>query len=439
MSTRTVNSDRSPECARSVVTPAPRHGWRAWCIVYALCVLLAVVVGTLCVLFLWSLDAATLLHQRRPQLLFLLPPAGLAVGLVYHRWGANVERGTNLVLDRIHEPGAGLPVRIVPLVLIGTVITHLFGGSAGREGTAVQIGGGVAGGFLRRFGRVSIEHQRLVLMAGVAAGFGGVFGTPAAGAIFAIEVTRRWKHAPAAAIPCMIGAFIADRVCIMLGATHVHYHIAFDRMHMQPWDFMLLGRVALAGICFGLAARLFSWTLHRAQDLFKAWIIRPYVRPLVGGVGVIGLALIFGADCLGLGVTNIDPSIVTISSSFQPGGAGWWHWILKIIFTAMTVGSGFKGGEVTPLFYVGSTLGHALANVLHAPIDLFAGLGLVAVFAAAARTPVACTVLAVELFGFGHAADIVLYSVACILACASGGRTGIYQQHPAPAALPRAL
>lgn len=387
-------------------------------------------VGSACAAFLWSLERVTALRWEQPWLLYLLPVAGVLVGLLYHWLGRSVEGGSNLIVDEIHEPGGGVPSRIAPLVFIGTIVTHICGGSAGREGTAVQMGGGIASAFARTLRFLTPADARILLMTGVAGGFGGVFGTPLAGTVFAMEVLAIGRMSYEAILPCLIAAIVADWTCGAWGVGHTPYHIAAfggaggpGALHL---DWVLLAKVALAGAAFGLAARLFAELAHDVQHAFKRLIKVPYLRPAVGGIGVIGLAWMFGGDSLGIGVTHPDPGVVTIVSSFREGGAHPWSWLLKIVFTVMTISSGFKGGEVTPLFYIGASLGNVLARPLHAPTDLFAGLGFVAVFAAAANTPLACTIMAVELFGVGIGPHVVYFAVACFVAYFFGGHAGIY-------------
>lgn len=391
---------------------------------------LGVAVGSACALFLWSLEKVTAMRWEQPWLLYLLPVAGVLVGLMYHWLGRSVEGGSNLIVDEIHEPGGGIPARIAPLVFIGTIVTHICGGSAGREGTAVQMGGGIASAFARMFRFLTPADTRTLLMTGVAGGFGGVFGTPLAGTVFAMEVLAIGRMSYEAILPCLIAAIVADWTCGAWSVGHTPYHIAAfggaggaAALHL---DWVLLAKVAVAGAAFGLTARLFAELAHGAQHVFKRFIKAPYLRPAVGGVGVIGLAWMFGSDYLGIGVTNPDPGVVTIVSSFHEGGAQTWSWLLKIVFTVMTLSSGFKGGEVTPLFYIGASLGNVLAGPLHAPTDLMAGLGFVAVFAAAANTPLACTIMAVELFGVGIGPHVVYFAVACFTAYFFGGHAGIY-------------
>lgn len=390
---------------------------------------LGLIVGSSCALFLWSLDAATAARLRHPLLVFLLPLAGMAIGFLYATFGKSVETGNNLILDEIHSPTSGVPLRMAPLILLSTVVTHLFGGSAGREGTAVQMGGSLASGLGRLVPGLSRADLRTLLMAGVSAGFGGVFGTPVAGTIFAMEVLTIGRMNTAALVPCLIAGIASDQACIAWGIQHTHYQIssplaAGAQLHLVPLTLGMLWKVIVAAMLFGLTSVLFAETVHGLQQLFKVTIRRPVLRPAMGGLLVIGLIYLVGTrDYLGLGVSSTEPGPVTILSSFQSGGAHTWSWLWKLLFTAVTIGSGFKGGEVTPLFFVGAALGNTLAVWLGAPVDLFAALGFIAVFAGATNTPLACTMMGIELFGGEFA---VHFAVATFAAYLMSGHSGIY-------------
>ena len=410
----------------------------------ALGVPLGLVVGSAVAFFLESLDAVTRWRWREPWLLALLPAAGWATAAAYRYWGPSAEAGNNLILDRIHEPGSGrVPLRMAPLVLTGTLLTHLCGGSAGREGTAVQMGGGIAGGLASWLG-LAPREERLLLMAGVAAGFGAVFGTPLAGALFAVEVLAigRLRHEPL--VPCLIAAMVGDATTTAWGVQHTHYFVAsflpsataVGGRGLSAWavDGWLLGKVALASLAFAAASVLFSELTHTVQRLSRRWIRWPLARPVVGGLAVILLAGVLGrGDYLGLGVAAdpATPHAVTIASSFTPGGAEALSWLHKTVFTAVTVGHGFKGGEVTPLFFVGASLGNIVARLLDAPVGLFAALGFVAVFSGSTKTPLASTMMELELFAPGNPelirSGFILYTAtACLLTYFWSGQSSIY-------------
>jgi H+/Cl- antiporter ClcA len=385
----------------------------------------AVLAGSASAFFLWALDLVTRTRWSHPNLLYLLPVGGAAVGFMYHWLGREAERGNNLLLEEIHEPGGGVPTRMAPLVLIGTLITHLFGGSAGREGTALQIGGSLAAGFGRCF-HLKAENQRMVLLAGIAAGFGSVFGTPLTGAIFAMEVLVVGRVQYDALIPVLVASVVGDATCAAWGIHHAAYHIAFasSTARFAALRPRLLGATVAAGILFGLAGKLFAELTHALQHRFRRLIPFAPLRPVLGGVLVILLTWALGTrDFLGIGVISPDPHGVSILAAFTPGGANPFSWWWKLLFTAVTLAAGFKGGEVTPLFFIGATLGHVLGAFFGVPVDLFAGLGFIAVFAGATNTPLACTIMGVELFGSPY---LVYYAIACFLAYYFSGESSIY-------------
>ncbi|MES2474397.1 MAG: voltage-gated chloride channel family protein [Verrucomicrobiota bacterium] len=380
---------------------------------------MALAVGSASAFFLWALDAVTRVRFAHSWLLFLLPVAGLAVGLIYQHFGKSSVAGNNLLIDEIHQPGGGVPLRMAPLVLFGTLATHLFGGSAGREGTAVQMGGSIAAGFARAL-RLDAGKVRVLLMAGIAAGFGSIFGTPVAGAVFALEVLIVGRVQYDALVPCLFASMVADWSCRAWGVGHTHYQVAATDAMVDP---LLMLQVIAAAAAFGLAGSLFASLSHRLAAIFKSRIARAELRPVVGGLLVIGLFFLAGSDYLGLGVLSDKPGAITLPAMFTSLDIPASAWVWKLVFTIVTLAAGFKGGEVTPLFFIGAALGNSLAHLFGAPVDLFAALGFVAIFAAATKTPLASTLMGMELFGAGNG---VYLAVACIIAFRCSGNKGIY-------------
>lgn len=379
-----------------------------WTLIAAL---VALASGSASALFLWALDWATATRTTHFWLIWLLPLAGWVVSWVYLKVGSQVEAGNNLLIDEIHDPRKVVPLRMAPLVLVATVISHLFGASVGREGTAVQMGGSLADQLTHVF-RLRHEERRIVLMAGISAGFASVFGTPLAGAIFALEVLAIGRLRYDAIFPCMLSAILADQIGMAWGIHHSHY-AAGAIVALGPWSLLA---VLVAGLVFGLTAWLFASAAHALTALLKRLMPYAPLRALAGGVVLVLAVTALGQRYIGLGIP------VMLEAFQHP--LPWWDSVGKLVFTLASLGSGYKGGEVTPLFFIGATLGNALAPLLHLPFGMLAALGFVAVFAGAANTPLASTVMAIELFG----PQIGPYgALACVMAYLCSGHHGIYK------------
>lgn len=368
--------------------------------------------GTASAIFLISLEWATNTRIANPGLLFLLPLGGLIVGWAYHRFGGRAGRGNNLVIEEIHTNQARIPLRMAPMVLAGTILTHLFGGSAGREGTAIQMGASLAD-TLRRVLRLGPEDRRLMIMAGISGGFGSVFGTPVAGFVFGMEVQAVGRIRYEGIIPCLVAALVGDVVTRAWGAGHSYYPL----MPRTEIDLLLMGQVAIAGLGFGLASLLFIEMIHAIKRLLNRISLYKPFHAVIGGLLIIVLTLLLGTqDYLGL-------SLPLIQDAVSGAGVLPLAFLLKLVFTAITLGSGYLGGEVTPLFVIGSTLGYTLGTILGLDPAFMASVGFVAVFAGASNTPIACALMGIELFGSG--AGLYLF-IGCVVAYLFSGHRGIY-------------
>lgn len=398
----------------------PLHplAWRNRLVWLGLALLVAVLAGSSAALFLAVLDWLTNHRNENKQLIYFLPLAGLLVGWLYQRFGGLSGRGNNQLLDEFHVRRGGLPWVMAPLVLVGTWLTHAFGGSAGREGTAVQMGASLAYVLSEKL-KLSRRHRRAMLLLGMAGGFAAVFGTPAAGAVFAIEVLGKGKHRYRHLLPALLTAWGAHAVCLAWGIVHT----PFSLQRVLNLHFASLPALLAAALAFGLAARLFSGLGHFFSRQLAQLIPRLPLRAFAGG---LLLSLVFWLTqndrYLGLGVP------VILEAFDQP--LPWYDFLAKTLYTTFTLGAGFKGGEVTPLFFTGATLGSSLSAILPLPTDWLAALGLVAVFAGATNTPIACAVMGAELFGW------MLFPLAlpvCWLAVWVSGKAGIYSsQAPHP-------
>lgn len=363
--------------------------------------------------FLLSLKWAYDTRHVYNYLIYFLPIIGFAIGYFYNRWGKEVVGGNNLIIDQINSPSKVISWKMLPFILFGTIGTHLFGGSAGREGTAVQMGASLADQFSKWF-KLSGETRIIILKSGVAAGFSAVFGTPLAGLIFAFEVSKTGALNYKALFAASFSAFFAYLFMHLYLVPHTHYSIGV----IPDMSFINFGWSILAGIIFGLCGLLFNLTLKFLNTQFSLIAYAP-LRPFVGGSIFVVLVLVFGYEYTerfhGLGIEHIVFSFEHKVASYD--------FIAKLTLTAIILGSGFKGGEVTPIFFIGATLGNTISKLIPLPMGLLAGMGFVAVFAACANTPLATILMGIELFGHE---GMYYFAIACVIAYLVSGNTGIY-------------
>lgn len=376
-------------------------------------IVLALCIGSASAGFLISLEWITNYREANTWLIYFLPIVGLLVGWIFYKYGKSIEGGNNLIIDNIHQPQKPkIPLLMAPLIYVGTIITHLFGGSAGREGTALQMAASIADQFSSPL-KLNNEDRRMLLIAAVAGGFGSVFGTPIAGTIFALEFYFIGRIRYQALLPALCTAVFSDMVTKYWNANHTHYHIDIVP-EINPQHILY---AAIAGVCFGICAKLFSFGMHAAGNIFKSKISFPPLRTALGGFLIlISFLLIGNTDFIGLGI----PVIVSSFDSTLPI----YVFAIKMVLTIITLSSGFKGGEVTPLFFIGATLGSALSGFMPLPTSLLAGMGFVAVFAGATNTPLACTIMAFELFGSESA---IYVAIACCISFIISGNSSIYR------------
>lgn len=376
---------------------------------------LGVVVGALAggasFVFLEVLDRVTAARTSHGWFVWLLPVAGLVVGLAYHYVGGRARGGNSLLLDEIHDPSDWVPRRMAPLVLIGTWLTHLVGGSAGREGTGVQLAGTLADAVSRvlRFG---VEDRRRMLVAGLSGGFGSVFGVPAAGMVFGLEVQGVGRLRHDSIVPCLAASVTGDLVVRGLGRHHEIGSVVHVPLHTAWLD----ARVAVAGVAFGLLAAIFVELTHAVEAASSSLVAYPPLRPALGGALLLALLPLVGRDEIGLSLPLYHDAKAGVAIA---AGA----FALKTLLTALTLGVGFPGGEVTPLLVMGATLGSTLAPLLGLPRAMLAAVGAVALLAGAVNVPITGVIMGVELFG-GPA--VVQLAIACTLAYVCSGHRGVY-------------
>ncbi|MBS1117796.1 MAG: Chloride channel protein [Deltaproteobacteria bacterium] len=377
---------------------------------------LGAIVGVFCgaasAVFLFLLGEVTGYRDGHEVIVYFLPLAGLVIGTLYARFGESIKAGNNLVIDTIHDDGPEIPFRMLPMVLGGTVLTHLFGGSAGREGTAVQMGASLAD-YLSHRARLGPELRGQLLAAGVAGGFGSVFGTPIAGAIFGLEFVVLGRIKYDALVPALVASLVGDLTTRALGIVHTPYpsapHVELTALLCLKW---LVFAVAVAFVSIAFIELTHFLKKHGEQRVKLLGL-----RMAIGGAILVVLWKLIGtSDYLGLGLP-------TIVRSFSDPQLPEWTFAAKLGFTAITLGAGFLGGEVTPLFFIGAALGNVLAPVLGIPRELGAGVGMAAVFASASNTPLALSIMAVELLGANVLPHVM---IVCVVGYLISGHRSIY-------------
>ena len=353
------------------VAPFRQHiaGFFKWIV---LSLISGVVSGLIGSAFSYTITGVTFLRNYAGWIVFLLPAAGLLIVFLYDRAGQSENSGTNLCLTSIRNNDR-IPAAVMPLIFIASAITHLFGGSSGREGAALQLGGSM-GQFLGDRFKLSSSDKHMLIMCTMSGTFSAVFGTPMAAAIFSMEVVSIGVMYYSALIPCVLSSLTASYVAGLLGLSPEMYPIG-TVPGLTP---LLAGKTFLAAMAFAGMSVLFCIILHGAERLFKKYIPDPYIRALAGGGIVIALMLIFRTrDYLGTGSTLIMACFT--GAAVIP----WYAFLLKPVFTAATLGSGFKGGEIVPAFFTGAALGYVLASMLGLPAPLAAACGMVGVFCTA--------------------------------------------------------
>ncbi|SHJ25949.1 chloride channel protein [Hespellia stercorisuis] len=347
------------------------------------------IIGVIASGFAQGIAWATELRGRYPMIILGLPLGGLLIVYMYHIAHQENNVGTNLMLMAVRT-GEHIPLRVTPLILLSTIVTHLFGGSSGREGAALQFGGSI-GNWFARILRLNESDKKIIILASMSAAFSALFGTPLAATIFPMEVVSIGVMYYAALVPCVFASFSAQYVALFLGIQTIQAPFPVKDVPL----FYSLGslKIILLGIICAFGGCLFCIVLRQSEHLYKQFFGNQYVRVVVGGLLVVGLTFAVGTqEYLGLG-TDV------IKSSFS-GAAHPTAWVMKIVFTCLTLCAGYKGGEIVPSLFIGATLGSAASLLLGLPVDLCAACGMVGVFCAVTNSPITSLLIAFELFGF---------------------------------------
>ena len=360
--------------------------------------------------FYLSVASATRLREAQPFIVWFLPLAGAGIALLYRLTRLD-GLGTDAVIDAIHE-GRSISPLLVPVIFVSTAATHLFGGSAGREGAALQIGGSLGQNMGRLF-RLDDKDRRVATLCGMSALFSALFGTPLTATIFALEVISVGEIYYVGLVPCLASALAAFGVTRLFGIAPTAFDVAVPALSVD-----VLWRVALLGLACAVMSVILCRTMHWGEHAAKKLIPNSVLRAVAGGFAVIALTYLAGSQDYNGAGTEI------IAAAIERGEARPEAFALKLLFTAVTLSCGFRGGEMVPTFFIGATLGCTLGPVLGLPAGFAAAVGLAALFCGAVNCPVASAILAVELFGSDGA---VYFAVAIAIAYMLSGYTGLYR------------
>jgi len=375
---------------------------------------LSIIVGIVCgcigTTFFYCISSSTSIRKMFPELIFFLPLAGMLIVFAYRTLGMKHDKGTNLVISSIRSKEV-VPLKMVFLIYVSTSITHLFGGSAGREGAALQIGGGIGA----RIGKIFKLDERglhILTICGMSAVFSALFGTPITATIFSMEVISVGVMHYSAFVPCLFSSIISYEI-----ATHAKVEFeVYNILAFPPETFVTYGKVILIGLICAMVGVIFCECMHKFSKFIRIKIKNQYILAAFGGAVIIVLTLLVGNQ-------NYNGAGTDIILKAVSGEADWYSFILKIIFTVVTLSCGFKGGEIVPTFFIGATLGCVLGPVIGIPASFSAALGMIGMFCAVVNCPIASLILSVELFGVER---ILLFAIICVVSYMMSGTYSLY-------------
>jgi len=378
-----------------------------WCLLSAL---MGGLGGLLGAAFHHVLHFVTGVRLQHSWVVYLLPLGGLlAVGL-YRLLRLRTNRGTNEIIDAVLD---GQPVKplICPGIFLSAAITHLFGGSAGREGAALQIGGSAAS-LLGKLFRLKDSDRTILIMSGMSAVFSGLFGTPLTACLFTMEFASVGTIFTPALLPCFLSAFGASKVSGLLG---VHAEgLALTKL--MPVTLGTLWRYGVLAIVVALLGIAMCWIFHKAEHLAKHFVKNDWLRICIGGAVIAGFTALAGDQ-------RFNGAGMDMALSAVEGHADWYSFAVKLAFTAVTLAAGFKGGEIVPTFCIGATFGCFLGGLLGLDPGFAAALGLVGLFCCATNSPLASIVLSIEMFG---GTNVHLFALMCVICFVLSGKSGLY-------------
>lgn len=390
-------------------------GFLKWLIIS---ILIGLIVGIIGTIFHFALEYATEFNHMYSWLILFLPLGGIIIVFGYKILGMSKDKGTNSILIAVRD-NSELNLKTMFLVFISTIITHMFGGSSGREGAALQIGGCMSAQ-IGRIVKLDEKDARIITMCGMSAGFASLFGTPVTAAIFAMEVTSVGIMHYSAMVPCVISAIVGAEVALYFGIVPTHFNIiSISGMSAIP-NLTLLNflRVCVVAVLCAAISALFCIAMHKAHHYYRKLMLNKFLRIAVGGIIIIILTYLVGArDYNGAGIEVINRAF---NGEAKPEA-----FILKLIFTALTLGAGFKGGEIVPAFFVGSTFGNVISKLIGLNPSFGTGVGLVAMFCGVTNCPITSIFMSVELFGSD---GLIFFALACSISYLLSGYQGLYSE-----------
>jgi len=373
-------------------------------------VFMGIFAGAAGVLFYYAIHFANDFRYEHPWLIYLLPAGGLVIAFLYHICKMDNDKGTDAVISAARGE-KNLSVLVAPLIFIASTITHLLGGSAGKEGAALQIGGSIASGFAKIF-RLNENDKKTIILCGMSAVFAAIFGTPVTAAVFAMEIISVGVIQISAIVPCTISAIIGAKFAVVCSVAPT----SFEFSGIPEFTVASIFKVIIISVLCALLSVIFCSAIHKTHYLYEKLLPNHYLRIAVGGVIIVILTLIVGSqDYNGAGMSVVENAFT--------GNSGYEAFILKIIFTALTLGAGYRGGEIVPVFFTGATFGNVAGRILNLSPSFSAGIGLVSLFCGVSNCPLTSVIMSVELFG---SEGIVYFLVSCALSYVLSGNYSLY-------------
>ena len=357
-----------------------------------------------------ALHFVTHVRSEHTWLIFLLPVAGIATVALYRLLKMQGNRGTNEIIDATLD-GHSVSPAVAPAIFCATALTHLFGGSAGREGAALQLGGSTASMLAKVF-RLGENERKVMVMAGMSAVFAGLFGTPLTAALFCMEFESVGTLFTPALLPCYLAAFVASRVSFALG-VHAETYILNTAVSLGVGT---VARFAVLAVLISLLGIAMCKVFHGAEHLAAHHLPNPFVRIAVGGAVIAAMTLVVGDH-------RFNGAGMDMALGAVAGSTDWYNFLVKMLFTAVTLAAGFKGGEIVPTFCIGATFGCLVGGLLGLEPGVAAAVGLVGLFCCATNSPLASIVLSVEMFG---GANLYLFALICVICFVLSGHSGLY-------------